>query len=247
MPKWLGLPGRRAPATTQCLATRGSDPIAPERCSAWLAGSGPDAGSVRQTAARQELILGAPEHPSTLATRHQLPRSRRPGWRDTRPVPVSDIEGARAALRDGKPAELLGLAECGRLDAKDGVYQLDDPAKAAELVKDVAGFANVKAAGAGGPGPAPEADSGTGDPAAPRRERRVDRLRPGHRDAGDRCASAAARVLAVRGARPGPGGECQPRVGGDPDTRRRRDAVAAASGDPAPFGRRMGGHGRPER
>jgi hypothetical protein len=62
-------------------------------------------------------------------------------------VPVSDLDGARAALRDGKPAELLGLAECRWLDAKDGVYQLDDPAKAEELVKDVAGFANAKAGG----------------------------------------------------------------------------------------------------
>ena len=40
-------------------------------------------------------------------------------------MPVSDLAGARAALRDGKAAELLGLAECGWLDAKDGVYQLD--------------------------------------------------------------------------------------------------------------------------
>jgi hypothetical protein len=62
-------------------------------------------------------------------------------------VPVSNIDGARAALRVGKPAELLGLAECGWLDAKDGVYQLDDPAKAEELVKDVAGFANAQAGG----------------------------------------------------------------------------------------------------
>ena len=62
-------------------------------------------------------------------------------------MPVSDLDGARAALRDGKPAELLGLAECGWLDAKDGVYQLDDPAKAEELVKDVAGFANAKGGG----------------------------------------------------------------------------------------------------
>ncbi len=62
-------------------------------------------------------------------------------------MPVSDIDGARAALRDGKPAELLGLAECGWLDVKDGVYPLDDPAKAEELVKDVAGFANARTGG----------------------------------------------------------------------------------------------------
>ncbi len=62
-------------------------------------------------------------------------------------MPVSDIDGARAVLGNGKPAELLGLAECGWLDVKDGVYQLDDPAKAEELVKDVAGFANANAGG----------------------------------------------------------------------------------------------------
>jgi len=45
-----------------------------------------------------------------------------------------DIEGARAALRAGQPADLLGLVECGWLDVKAGVYQLGDPAKAlAEL------------------------------------------------------------------------------------------------------------------
>jgi hypothetical protein len=42
---------------------------------------------------------------------------------------------------------LLGLAECGWLDAKDGVYQLDDPVKSEELVKDVAGFANARTGG----------------------------------------------------------------------------------------------------
>jgi hypothetical protein len=72
---------------------------------------------------------------------------RRPVQLDAEPVPVSDIEGARAVLGNGKPAELLGLAECGWLDVKDGVYQLDDPAKAEELAKDVAGFANAKSGG----------------------------------------------------------------------------------------------------
>jgi hypothetical protein len=62
-------------------------------------------------------------------------------------VPVSDIDEARAALRAGKPGELLGVAECGWLDAKGGVYHLDDPAGAEELVKDVAGFANARAGG----------------------------------------------------------------------------------------------------
>jgi hypothetical protein len=62
-------------------------------------------------------------------------------------VPVTDIEGARVALQGGRPAELLGLAECSWLDAKAGVYRLDDPAKAEELVKDVAGFANARGGG----------------------------------------------------------------------------------------------------
>jgi hypothetical protein len=62
-------------------------------------------------------------------------------------VPVSDIDEARVALRAGKPGELLGVPECGWLDAKGGVYQLDDPVGAEELVKDVAGFANARAGG----------------------------------------------------------------------------------------------------
>jgi hypothetical protein len=73
-----------------------------------------------------------------------------PRWpfqRDTGPVPVSDIEGARAALRKADLAELLGLAECGWVDAKEGVYRLDQPAGAEELVKDVAGFANARTGG----------------------------------------------------------------------------------------------------
>jgi hypothetical protein len=62
-------------------------------------------------------------------------------------VPVDGIDDVRAALRDAKPAKLLGLAECGWLDAKAGVYQLDDPVKAAELAKDVAAFANTETGG----------------------------------------------------------------------------------------------------
>jgi hypothetical protein len=62
-------------------------------------------------------------------------------------VLVKDIEGARAALRAGRPADLLGLAECGWLDAKAGVYRLDDPAKALELAKDAAAFANTGTGG----------------------------------------------------------------------------------------------------
>ena len=44
-------------------------------------------------------------------------------------------------------ADLLGVAECGWLDVKGGVYQLDESAKAEELVKDVAGFANAPTGG----------------------------------------------------------------------------------------------------
>lgn len=60
---------------------------------------------------------------------------------------VKNLEGARAALRAGRPADLLGLAECGWLDVKAGVYLLDDDAKALELAKDVAVFANTGTGG----------------------------------------------------------------------------------------------------
>jgi hypothetical protein len=69
-----------------------------------------------------------------------VPR-RVPAPRDTGSMPVRDLDEARAALRDGKPAELLG-AECGWLDVKAGVYLLDDPVKADELAKDAAAFGN---------------------------------------------------------------------------------------------------------
>jgi hypothetical protein len=69
------------------------------------------------------------------------------GSHDTGRVLVKDIEGARAALRAGRPVDLLGLAECGWLDAKAGVYRLDDPAKALELAKDAAAFANTGTGG----------------------------------------------------------------------------------------------------
>ncbi len=62
-------------------------------------------------------------------------------------MPVNDIDSARTALRAGSPEELLGLAECGWLDAKGGIYRLDDPAGAEELAKDVAAFANAKTGG----------------------------------------------------------------------------------------------------
>jgi hypothetical protein len=60
---------------------------------------------------------------------------------------VNDIKGARAALRSGKPAELIGLAESGWLDVKGGIYDLSDRVKADELAKDVAEFANAETGG----------------------------------------------------------------------------------------------------
>ncbi len=62
-------------------------------------------------------------------------------------MPAKDIDGARAALRDNQPTELIGLAECAWLDVKEGVYQLEDPVGAEELVKDSAAFANVPSGG----------------------------------------------------------------------------------------------------
>jgi hypothetical protein len=62
-------------------------------------------------------------------------------------VPVSDIDGARAALRSGRPEELIGLHECSWLDVKSGIYLLDKPGGAEELAKDVAAFANAKNGG----------------------------------------------------------------------------------------------------
>lgn len=186
-------------------------------------------------------------------------------------MPVSDLDGARVALRDGKPAELLGLAECGWLDAKDGVYQLDDPAKAEELVKDVAGFANAKAGGLllVGVSTRKEHDREILDQVRPVPRALVDldrhrklireRVIPPPRgvsvewiDCGQGTGVLMVDVPAQPPAClpyvvPGPGGDCQPRVGGGPGPGGRRDTVAAAGRDPAPSGRRMGGHGRPQR
>jgi hypothetical protein len=66
---------------------------------------------------------------------------------DTKEMPLTNLDAALAALHAGEPRLLLGLAECEWLDVKEGVYRLDDPAKAEELVKDVAGFANAKTGG----------------------------------------------------------------------------------------------------
>lgn len=62
-------------------------------------------------------------------------------------MPISDIVSARVALQAGKPEELLGVAECGWLDVKSGVYRLDDLTNAEELAKDVAAFANTRTGG----------------------------------------------------------------------------------------------------
>jgi len=62
-------------------------------------------------------------------------------------VSVKDIDGVRAALRANEMTELIGLAECAWLDVKEGVYQLETPAGAEELVKDVAAFANAPSGG----------------------------------------------------------------------------------------------------
>jgi hypothetical protein len=44
-------------------------------------------------------------------------------------VSVTDIDSAWAALRAGRPEELLGLAECGWLDVKGGIYLSMNPAE----------------------------------------------------------------------------------------------------------------------
>lgn len=60
---------------------------------------------------------------------------------------MTDIDGAREALRAGRPEALLGLAESGWLDVKGGIYRLDEPGGPEELAKDVAGFANARTGG----------------------------------------------------------------------------------------------------
>lgn len=66
---------------------------------------------------------------------------------DTCVVSSSGLDSAREALRANEPERLLGLAECDWLDVKGGVYVLDQPYGAEELLKDVAAFANAKAGG----------------------------------------------------------------------------------------------------
>jgi hypothetical protein len=62
-------------------------------------------------------------------------------------VSVKDIDGVRTALQANELTELTGLAECAWLDVKEGVYQLEAPGGAEELVKDVAAFANAPSGG----------------------------------------------------------------------------------------------------
>lgn len=62
-------------------------------------------------------------------------------------MPVDDLAAARTAIRDRRLSDLLGVPECGWLDVKNGIYELDNPAKSEELAKDVAGFANSPSGG----------------------------------------------------------------------------------------------------
>ncbi|MEU9700166.1 ATP-binding protein [Streptomyces sp. NPDC047981] len=58
-----------------------------------------------------------------------------------------DLDGARAALRAGDPAALLGLRESQWLDAKAQLYDLRSPQGAESLAKHVAAFANTEHGG----------------------------------------------------------------------------------------------------
>ena len=58
-----------------------------------------------------------------------------------------DLAGVVEALLNRRFDDVLGLKECGWLDVKSGIYALDDLAKADELAKDVAGFANAASGG----------------------------------------------------------------------------------------------------
>ena len=97
----------------------------------------------------EALSLGGAAYQPCRTVEHIVPGRIPAGGKssDTGRVLIKDVEGARAALNAGRPADLLGLAECGWLDVKAGVYQLDDPAKALELAKDVASFANTETGG----------------------------------------------------------------------------------------------------
>lgn len=55
---------------------------------------------------------------------------------------ATTIDEARQALGAGKCRQLIGAHECIWLDVKEGPYRIDDDASVAELLKDVAAFAN---------------------------------------------------------------------------------------------------------
>jgi hypothetical protein len=95
---------------------------------------------------RQDLILSFLIANINLSVSAERAGSR-PVTGHTGKVSVLNIDGAREALRAGKPEELLGLAECGWLDVKEGVYRLDEPGRGEELAKDVAAFANSRIGG----------------------------------------------------------------------------------------------------
>jgi hypothetical protein len=174
---------------------------------------------------------------------------------DTWRVLVKDIGGARAALRAGRPADLLGLAECGWLDVKAGVYRLDDPAKALELAKDVAAFANTGTGGMilVGYTTRKDYDREILDEVRPVRRALVDldryrklireRVIPAPEDSasnsctptpkpdpGHRRARAAGRAAAVRGARPGRDSRPEPALGRRPDGTVMREGRCSAFG-----------------
>src|SRR5262245_34000859 len=57
------------------------------------------------------------------------------------------LAGVCDALRAGDLNVVLGLHECGWLDVKSGIYNLNAPSGADEFVKDVASFANTATGG----------------------------------------------------------------------------------------------------
>ncbi|MEU9041483.1 MULTISPECIES: hypothetical protein [unclassified Kitasatospora] len=60
---------------------------------------------------------------------------------------MTNIDEVRQAVRERRLETLLGMEESNWLDVKGGIYALDTPKAAEELVKDVAGFANTRTGG----------------------------------------------------------------------------------------------------
>lgn len=81
-----------------------------------------------------------------LLARTKSGESRLAIWENPQ-VPTDTLQLARAALRAGDPAALLGVREGPWLDAKGGIYELGSPSGAEELAKDVAAFANTEHGG----------------------------------------------------------------------------------------------------